>query len=146
MDPEELRYDGKGKGKGKVVEEEQVLQMSNERFTVPECLFNPSSIGKSVSRTPSDPGSTRWVEENEGSRIVLNQIVFAGMNQSGLAESIAHSIASLPEEVRGMFWANIVCVGGNAGFDGFGQRLYVPFLPLSCINADWTLRLIESQN
>jgi actin-related protein 6 len=49
MEPEEVRYDGKGKGKAKVVEEEQVLQMSNERFTVPECLFNPSSIGESIA-------------------------------------------------------------------------------------------------
>lgn len=35
----------KGKGKEKVVEEEQLLQMNNERFSVPEVVFNPSSIG-----------------------------------------------------------------------------------------------------
>lgn len=27
-------------------EEEQLLQMGNERFTVPEVLFNPSTIGR----------------------------------------------------------------------------------------------------
>lgn len=45
------------------------------------------------------------------------------MNQAGLAESILDSIEALPEELRGMFWANIVCVGGNAAFPGFGARL-----------------------
>jgi len=30
----------------KTAEEEQLLQMNNERFTVPEVLFNPSTIGK----------------------------------------------------------------------------------------------------
>ncbi|KAI5477255.1 actin-like protein ARP6 [Pseudohyphozyma bogoriensis] len=67
------------------VEEEQLLQMNNERFAVPEVLFNPSTIG---------------------------------LNQGGIPETIAHSIASLPEELRGMFWNNILCVGGNAKFPG----------------------------
>lgn len=30
----------------KPAEEEQLLQMNNERFTVPEVLFNPSTIGE----------------------------------------------------------------------------------------------------
>jgi hypothetical protein len=32
-------------------EEEQLLQMSNERFTVPELLFNPSSLGAFVHKS-----------------------------------------------------------------------------------------------
>lgn len=44
---------------------------------------------------------------------------------------IAHCIASLPEELRGMFWSNIVCVGGNSGFPGFVPRLYVSSRPSS---------------
>ncbi|GAA5871145.1 hypothetical protein JCM8547_001470 [Rhodosporidiobolus lusitaniae] len=71
-------------------EEEQLLFLANERFTVPEALFTPSTID---------------------------------LNQSGLSETVASSIATLPEELRGMFWANIVCVGGTVGFEGFGQRL-----------------------
>jgi actin-related protein 6 len=68
------------------------------------------------------------------------------MSQAGLAESIAHSIASLPEEVRGMFWANIVCVGGNAGFDGFGKRLYVLVPLVFFADADSMIWSIGSQN
>lgn len=41
---------GKGNGQelapGKVPADEQLLQMNNERFTVPEVLFNPSTIGE----------------------------------------------------------------------------------------------------
>ncbi|ORY73107.1 actin family [Leucosporidium creatinivorum] len=74
----------------KSAEEEQLLQMNNERFTVPEVLFNPSTID---------------------------------LNQGGIHETIAHSISALPEELRGMFWSNIVCVGGSSGFAGFGDRL-----------------------
>ncbi|KAK4695673.1 actin-related protein 6, partial [Phenoliferia sp. Uapishka_3] len=117
------------KGKGAAVpEEEQLLQMANERFAVPEAIFNPSSIGQSCffylaiavlgqatdfrssflnfSLLPSGPRTT-------------------DLNQGGLSETIAHSIASLPAEVQGMFWANILCVGGNVGFEGFTGR----FLP-----------------
>lgn len=55
--------DAKGKGREAtsapitsvvaVEEEEQLLQMSNERFTVPEVLFNPSTIGSSFFLTGS---------------------------------------------------------------------------------------------
>lgn len=45
----------KGKGKEKEVEEEQTLHMSNERFTVPEVIFNPSTIGPLFARRES-PG------------------------------------------------------------------------------------------
>ncbi|KZV90002.1 actin-like protein ARP6 [Exidia glandulosa HHB12029] len=71
-------------------DEEQVIFMENERFTVPEVLFNPSDIG---------------------------------MEQTGLAETIAHSIASLPPDLQGMFWANIGLLGGSTAFRGFKQRL-----------------------
>ncbi|GAA5942621.1 actin family protein [Sporobolomyces koalae] len=71
-------------------DEEQLLYLCNERFTVPEVLFNPTTIE---------------------------------LNQAGLVESIANAINTLPYELRGMFWSNIVCVGGSAGFEGFGPRL-----------------------
>ncbi|GAA5880812.1 hypothetical protein JCM16303_005125 [Sporobolomyces ruberrimus] len=73
-----------------VQDEEQLLYLCNERFTVPEALFTPTTIE---------------------------------LNQAGLAESIANSINALPTELQGMFWNNIVCVGGSVGFEGFGQRL-----------------------
>ncbi|BGP51325.1 Actin-related protein 6 [Rhodotorula kratochvilovae] len=71
-------------------EEEQLLHLCNERFTVPEVLFNPSTID---------------------------------LNQAGLAETIALCIGALPADVQGLFWSNIVCVGGSVQFPGFGERL-----------------------
>jgi actin-related protein 6 len=64
--------------------------MNNERFVVPEVLFQPSDVG---------------------------------LAQVGLPRAIAHSIESLPIDMRGVAWANIGLVGGNCLFDGFEQRL-----------------------
>ncbi|KAJ1305661.1 hypothetical protein OPQ81_000656 [Rhizoctonia solani] len=72
-------------------EDDTILPMNNERFSVPEILFTPSDIG---------------------------------ISQVGLAGTIAHSINSLPEDLRGVAWGNIGLVGGNTLFDGFEQRLF----------------------
>ncbi|KAK3847701.1 MAG: actin family [Linnemannia gamsii] len=71
-------------------EDEQVLTMNNERFTVPEILFNPSDIG---------------------------------MNQAGIPEAIVDAISSCDEEIRGMLYANVVLIGGNAKLPGFRKRV-----------------------
>ncbi|KAF9518687.1 hypothetical protein BS47DRAFT_1416435 [Hydnum rufescens UP504] len=74
----------------KNADDEPVLYMSNERFTVPEVLFHPIDVG---------------------------------LDQSGLAHTIANSISSLPEELQGMFWGNIGLVGGNFNIPGIVDRL-----------------------
>ncbi|KAF9128586.1 Actin- protein 6 [Mortierella sp. 14UC] len=71
-------------------EDEQVLTMNNERFTVPEILFNPSDIG---------------------------------MDQAGIPEAIVDAISSCDEEIRGMLYANVVLIGGNARLPGFRKRV-----------------------
>ncbi|KAF9105019.1 Actin- protein 6 [Mortierella sp. GBA35] len=71
-------------------EDEQVLTMNNERFTVPEILFNPSDIG---------------------------------MDQAGIPEAIVDAISSCDEEIRGMLYANVVLIGGNARLPGFKKRV-----------------------
>jgi actin-related protein 6 len=50
-----------------------------------------------------------------------------GQSQAGLPETIAHSISTLPEDLQGLFWANIGLIGGNSTFAGFEQRLCVIF-------------------
>ncbi|GAA5993582.1 hypothetical protein JCM10908_000125 [Rhodotorula pacifica] len=45
------------------------------------------------------------------------------MNQAGIAETVAACIALLPTELQGLFWSNVVCVGGNVAFEGFADRL-----------------------
>ncbi|GAA5917473.1 hypothetical protein JCM6882_004893 [Rhodosporidiobolus microsporus] len=60
-------------------------------------------------------------------RFAVPEVLFTpssiDLNQSGLSEAVASSISALPEELRGMFWANILCVGGSVGFEGFEGRL-----------------------
>lgn len=110
IEPIAPSYDSKGRVKVVVEEEEQLLQMSNERFTVPEILFNPSTLGK-PDRNSYDGGAD-----------MLTQTM-TGLNQAGIAEAVMQSIASLPLELQGMFWSNVVCVGGNCAFAGFEGRL-----------------------
>ncbi|SGY73736.1 BQ5605_C005g03315 [Microbotryum silenes-dioicae] len=78
-------------GQGTPVVEEQLLQLNNERFTVPEVLFNPTTID---------------------------------LNQQGLSECIASCIASLPLPLQGLYWSNIILVGGSTSFPGFQTRLF----------------------
>ncbi|KAF0357469.1 actin-like protein arp6 [Gigaspora margarita] len=70
--------------------DEQVLYMNNERFTVPEILFNPTDIG---------------------------------MNQAGIPEVIVEAINATHPDLHGLFYGNIVLVGGNSLFSGYKERV-----------------------
>jgi len=85
----------------------QVLVMNNERFVVPEILFRPDDIGKfhSVIKVRSD--------------------LAQGLQQMGLASTVAYVISLLPEDLHEMFWANIGLIGGNTNLPGFRARLSV---------------------
>ena len=90
-----------------IAETDQILTMNNERFTVPEIIFRPDDIGVFYT-------------------IFAHYLCIdclAGLDQSGLATTIATSVSSLPEDLQGMFWANIGLIGGNTKFPGFRQRL-----------------------
>ena len=90
---------------------DQVLLMENERFTIPELLFRPDDIGRSLKSMILH--TYRLIIPN-----------FLGLEQTGLPGTIAASIALLPEDLQGLFWANIGVIGGNTQFSGFHQRLY----------------------
>lgn len=85
-------------------EEEQVLFMGNERFLGPELLFNPTDIGAYAV-------------------FLSNCCLLSGLDQSGLAETVASVIDAMPAERRGMFWANIGVFGGLGHIDNLGERL-----------------------
>lgn len=86
---------------------DQILVMNNERFTVPELLFRPDDLG--------------W---SSGPQKNFNRLSWSGLDQMGLAAAIAYSIGFLPEELQGLFWANIALIGGNAKFPNFRARLW----------------------
>ncbi|KAJ7065723.1 actin-related protein Arp6 [Mycena amicta] len=79
-------------------------------------------------RAPDDiPLDTDQVLTMGNERFAVPEVIFRpddiGMNQAGLAETIAASIALLPEDIQGLFWANIGLIGGNTKFVGFRSRL-----------------------
>ena len=106
------------------VDNEQVLYMENERFSVPEVLFQPAYLGKLVKAVYSVP---------------LISYLSPGLQQAGLASTIAQSIALLPEEIQGMFWANIGLIGGNCKLPGFSRRLCVSAASVVTVSSDRTI-------
>ncbi|GAA5846660.1 hypothetical protein JCM3766R1_005799 [Sporobolomyces carnicolor] len=86
----------------------------------------PGTEEADVNNPPAPPEEEQLLYMcNE--RFTVPEVLFTPttieLNQAGLAESIANSINTLPAELQGMFWNNIVCVGGSVGFQGFGERL-----------------------
>ncbi len=94
---------------GQPIDGEQILYMGNERFSIPEVLFCPDRIGTFTLR------ENRCLYEMTS--------CLAGLHQAGLGEAIAQSISLLPEDLHGMFWANIGLIGGSTKFPGFSARL-----------------------
>lgn len=105
------------------VDSEQVLYMGNERFSVPEVLFQPQYLGMLCILAPV---------------FLCHSSRYTGLQEAGLAPTIAQSIALLPDEIQGMFWANIGLIGGNCKLPGFAKRLYALFVTLTRICPDQT--------
>ncbi|XP_006462962.1 hypothetical protein AGABI2DRAFT_72217 [Agaricus bisporus var. bisporus H97] len=88
-------------------------------------------------RDPTDArvdGDQILVMNNE--RFMVPEIIFrpddiGSLEQAGLAATIAHSISLLPEDIQGMFWANIGLIGGSSKFPGFRIRLLDELQPLA---------------
>ncbi|GLB38716.1 putative actin family protein [Lyophyllum shimeji] len=59
-----------------------------------------------------------------------------GLDQSGLAATVALSISLLPQDLQGMFWANIGLIGGNTKFPGFRSRLMSELRSLAPIDCE----------
>ncbi|KAF7309255.1 hypothetical protein MIND_00295800 [Mycena indigotica] len=79
-------------------------------------------------RAPDDiPLESDQVLTMGNERFAVPEVLFRpddiGMDQVGLPETIAASIALLPDDLRGLFWANIGLVGGSTKFPGLCERL-----------------------
>ncbi|KAI9508411.1 actin-domain-containing protein [Russula earlei] len=96
---------------GPRMEDEQILCMGNERFSIPEVMFCPDLIR---------------------------------LHQAGIGEAIVQSINLLPEDLQGMFWANIGLIGGSTLFQGFAARLMAELRP--CAPSDSEIKIYESKN
>ncbi|KAH6912648.1 actin-like protein ARP6 [Coprinopsis sp. MPI-PUGE-AT-0042] len=81
-------------------------------------------------------------------RFAVPEVIFrpyiVGLQQAGLAETIAHSISLLPDDLQGMFWSNIGLIGGNCKLPGFRTRLMQELQPLA--PTDWDVCIYESED
>ncbi|KDQ62817.1 hypothetical protein JAAARDRAFT_122230 [Jaapia argillacea MUCL 33604] len=73
-------------------------------------------------------------------RFVVPEIIFRpddiGLQQVGLPATIAHSISLLPEDIQGLFWANIGLIGGSTKFPGFRERLAAELRSLAPVDCE----------
>ncbi|TFK34759.1 actin-related protein Arp6 [Crucibulum laeve] len=73
-------------------------------------------------------------------RFTVPELIFhpddIGLNQAGLAATVAFSISLLPSDLQGMFWANIGLIGGNAKFAGFRDRLMSELQTLAPVDCE----------
>ncbi|KAJ7149787.1 actin-related protein Arp6 [Mycena crocata] len=95
-------------------------------------------------RQPDDiPLDTDQVLTMGNERFAVPEIIFRpddiGLEQSGLPGTIATSIALLPEDIQGMFWANIGLIGGNTNIPGFRQRLLSELQALAPVGCEVVL-------
>jgi len=67
-----------------------------------------------------------------------------GLDQSGLAATIAESVSLLPDDLQGIFWANIGLIGGTTKFPGFDKRLIQELRPL--VPAEWDVVIYQCDN
>ncbi|TKA52518.1 hypothetical protein B0A53_04894 [Rhodotorula sp. CCFEE 5036] len=92
-----------------------------------------STSASMMTGGPQPPPAATATEEEEqllhlcNERFSVPEVLFTpstiDMNQAGTAETVAASIALLPDSLQGLFWSNVVCVGGNVAFEGFAERL-----------------------
>ncbi|KAH9924346.1 actin-like protein Arp6 [Epithele typhae] len=73
-------------------------------------------------------------------RFTVPEILFhptdIGLGQTGLSGTVASSIALLPEDLQGLFWANIALVGGNTALPGFRNRLMAELRALAPVDCE----------
>lgn len=100
-------------------------------------------------RLPNEElSATDQVLAMENERFTIPELLFRpddiGLEQSGLAATVAASISLLPHDLRGMFWANIGLIGGSTNFPGFYERLSSELLTLTPVEYD--LQIYRSED
>ncbi|KAI0372330.1 actin-like protein Arp6 [Pilatotrama ljubarskyi] len=87
---------------------------------------------------PLDESCQTLTMNNE--RFTVPEILFhptdIGLEQAGISTTVAACISLLPEDLQGMFWANIGLIGGNTALPGFRQRLTSELRSLAPIDCE----------
>ncbi|KAH8091034.1 actin-related protein Arp6 [Cristinia sonorae] len=99
--------------------------------------YSPTRTGR-IRQPGEQAPETAQILSMGNERFTVPEIVFRpddiGMEQMGLAATIAHTISLLPEDLQGMFWANIGLIGGSTKFPGFKQRLITELRALAPVD------------
>ncbi|KAJ7219661.1 actin-related protein Arp6 [Mycena haematopus] len=111
-----------------------------QEYVLPD--LTKSKAGK--IRQPDDiPLDTDQVLTMGNERFSVPEIIFhpddIGLEQSGLPQTIATSISLLPDDLQGMFWANIGLIGGNTKIPGFRRRLLSELQSLAPVGSEVVL-------
>lgn len=106
-----------------VTPDTQLLRLTDERFVVPEALFQPDIVFDSNTSTASSS-------------------VVQAASLKNLPDLVLESIMACPEAVRPLMLANIVIAGGTSQIPNFAQRLELELtkeMPL-----DWVVRVRQT--
>ncbi|KZT23398.1 actin-related protein Arp6 [Neolentinus lepideus HHB14362 ss-1] len=91
-------------------------------------------------RKAEDVGETDQILYMNNERFSVPETMFypsdIGLQQLGLPGAIAYSISLLPNDVQGMFWANIGLIGGTTKIPGFRDRLLHELRSLAPIDVE----------
>lgn len=108
-----------------------------QEYILPNYVTN---TGGAVREPGHELAPTDQVLVMENERFTIPELLFRpddiGLEQSGLSSMIAASISLLPEDLQGMFWANIGLIGGNTIFPGFHERLMSELRSLAPVEYD----------
>ncbi|PCH39816.1 actin-like protein ARP6 [Wolfiporia cocos MD-104 SS10] len=96
-----------------------------QEYILPDFSINRSGRIRQAGEALPEAAQVMYMN-NE--RFTVPEIIFRpddiGLEQLGVASAVASSVALLPEDLQGMFWAHIGLIGGNAKFPGFCERLH----------------------
>ncbi|KAH9991239.1 actin-like protein Arp6 [Russula vinacea] len=116
-----------------------------QEYVLPDFSRNRHGYVRQPDALPID-GEQILYMGNE--RFSIPEVLFCpdhiGLHQAGLGEAIVQSINLLPEDLHGMFWANIGLIGGSTMFPGFVARLMAELRPRA--PADCEIKIYDSNN
>ncbi|KAL1760490.1 actin family [Schizophyllum commune] len=101
-------------------------------YILPDLTKSPHGHVKGADSMDIDGASNMNVDSSQvllmgNERFSVPELLFTptdiGLDQAGIAHAVASSIAALPDDLQGLFWANIGLVGGSTNFGGFRERL-----------------------
>ncbi|EIW59290.1 actin-like protein Arp6 [Trametes versicolor FP-101664 SS1] len=87
---------------------------------------------------PLDEAEQTLTMNNE--RFAVPEILFhptdIGLDQAGISATVAASISLLPQDLQGLFWANIALIGGTTALPGLRARLTSELRSLAPIDCE----------